>query len=71
MKMNTHTLSSSEYMITVYAPRTEGKLPVLYMNVSRPEDMHSYLPKLAPAMGKTIRQIAQAHQMECRIMTWL
>ena len=55
MKLNTYTLSLAEYTITVYAPRTEDKLPVLYMNVSHPEDMQSYLPKLASQMGKTIR----------------
>ena len=55
MKIDPHILPLEGCTVVVYAPRTNEPLPVVYMNVSRPEDIHSYLPKLASAMGKTIR----------------
>lgn len=56
MKLDPHILPlENGVTVVVYAPRTNEALPVIYMNVSRPEDMQSYLPKLASAMGKTIR----------------
>ena len=56
MKIDTHVLPlENGVTIVVYAPRTNEPLPVIYMNVSRPEDMQSYLPKLGQQMGKTIR----------------
>ena len=56
MKLDTHILPpESGVTVIVYAPRTSERLPVVYMNVSRPEDVQDYLPKLSAMMGKTIR----------------
>lgn len=55
MKIDTNICSLDQAATAVFSPRTNDALPVVYMNVSRPEDIQSYLPKLASAMGKTIR----------------
>ena len=55
MKIDPHILPLEGCTAVVYASRTNEPLPVVYMNISRPEDMQSYLPKLASAMGKSIR----------------
>ena len=56
MKLDTHILPlANGITATVYAPRTNEPLPVVYMNVSHPEDMQDYLPKLSSMMGKTVR----------------
>ena len=56
MKLDAHIISvEPNVAINVYAPRTSERLPVVYMNVSRPEDVQDYLPKLSAMMGKTIR----------------
>ena len=56
MKLDTHILPlESGVTVIIYAPRTDERLPVVYMNVSRPEDVQEYLPKLSSMMGKTIR----------------
>lgn len=56
MKIDTYVLPLENGLtVVVYAPRTNEALPVVYMNVSHPEDIQSYLPKLGQQMGKTIR----------------
>lgn len=56
MKIDTHILPlENGITAVVYAPRTNESLPVVYLNVSRAEDVQGLLPKLGAQMGKTIR----------------